>query len=402
MKVLLLSPQPFFEERGTPIAVKWAAENLAAMGHSVDLLVFPFGRDVEMPGVRLIRSPRPPFIKRVPIGFSAAKLLCDLGLVRTARRLMREGHYDVIHACEESIFFAPFLARQPRARIVYDMDSSMADQLMEKWRVLRLFRTVLYAFERAAIRSADLVLPVCPALAQKVSQAAPGKPCVVLHDMAMEFSPVAGDPEPLRTVLGIAGLLALYVGNLEHYQGIDLLLESFARVGRSDIHLAIIGGRENDIARYRGRVNEMGLGGRVHLLGPRPLTRLMYYLEQADILVSPRLCGINTPMKIYSYLKAGRAILATRIDSHTQVLDDSVARLADPTPEAFANAFSELASDANVRARLGAAARARAVERHSLEAYRNALGRAYQQLESSVRAPGERTKADRTGLSTNP
>ena len=45
-------------------------------------------------------------------------------------------------------------------------------------------------------------------------------------------------------------------------------------------------------------------------------------LLAADVLVSPRLKGLNTPMKIYSYLDSGSAVLATRLRTHTQVLDD--------------------------------------------------------------------------------
>ncbi|MCO6400474.1 MAG: glycosyltransferase, partial [Verrucomicrobia bacterium] len=66
MNILLLAPQPFYEERGTPIAVKWVAETLGGTGHSVDLLTFPFGADVEMPGVRVIRAKRPAGVSRVP------------------------------------------------------------------------------------------------------------------------------------------------------------------------------------------------------------------------------------------------------------------------------------------------------------------------------------------------
>lgn len=380
MNILLLAPQPFYEERGTPIAVKWVAETLAEAGHAVDLLTFPFGKDVEIPGVRIVRAPRPAGVSRVPIGFSPQKVLCDVYLFRTARRLLREKKYDVIHACEESVFFARSLARRAKARLVYDMDSSMADQMMEKWAWLRLFRFALEGFEKYAVRSADLVLPVCQSLADKVDRFAPGRRRVLLHDMAMEFPPVPPDTENLRALLGIDGPMALYVGNLEHYQGIDLLLDGFAAANAENLSLVVIGGRESDVTKYRNRAAELGLAGTVHLLGPRPLNWLSYYLEQADILVSPRLRGVNTPMKIYSYLLAGRAIVATRIESHTQVLDDAFARLVDPTPAAMGLALRELAADAETRKQLGSRAAEIARTRHSRAAYRAALLGAYGQI----------------------
>lgn len=380
MNVLLLAPQPFYEERGTPIAVKWVAETLGEAGHAVDLLTLPFGADVEMPGVRVIRAPGPAGVSRVPIGFSPQKILCDVKLYGAAKKLLREKKYDVIHACEESVFFARSLARRANAQLVYDMDSSMADQMMEKWGWLKLFRVFLEGFERSAMRSADIVLPVCQSLADKVKKFAPGKPYVLLHDMAMEFPAIPPETENLRAALGITGTLALYIGNLEHYQGIDLLLEGFAAASAPELSLVVIGGKEGDLAKYRQRVDELGLSGRAHLPGPRPLNRLGYYLEQADILVSPRLRGVNTPMKIYSYLLAGRAIIATRIESHTQVLDDTFARLVEPTENAMGAALRELASNETERNQLGNNAKEIARTRHSREAYRKALLSAYEQL----------------------
>ena len=385
MKILMLAPQPFYVERGTPIAVKWVAENLAAAGHAVDLVVFPFGQDITIPGVRIIRAARPVGVKRVGIGFSPQKVRCDITLVSAARRLLRENNYHVIHACEEAVFPALVLARRHRLPLVYDMDSSMADQLMEKWGWLKAFRWLLEGFEKRAVRGASLVLPVCRSLAEKVEAFAPGKPFSILHDQAMQFPPVPAGTEDLRAQLGLPGPLVLYVGNLEHYQGIDLLIDGFAAArAAGSASLVIIGGVENDVERYRAKVAALGLTGRVHLLGPRPLNRLSYYLEQADLLVSPRLRGVNTPMKVYSYLLAGRPVVATRIVSHTQVMEDDFACLVEPAPAALGRALDELLNDPARCARLGQAAARVARERHSAEAYRRTLLAAYQKLEIST------------------
>jgi glycosyltransferase involved in cell wall biosynthesis len=382
MNILLLAPHPFYEERGTPIADKWVAEALAGAGHTVDMLVFPFGRDVNIPGVRVLRCARPWGVQRVGIGFSPQKLLCDMTLISAARRLLRENTYHVIHACEESVFPALWLAGRTRLPVVYDMDSSMADQLMEKWGWLKLFRWLLEGFEAQAVRRSDLILPVCRSLADKVQAFAPGKAMAILHDQAMHFPPVPPDTENLRATLGITGPLVLYVGNLEHYQGVDLLVDGFAAVAEQvkDAALVIVGGAEKDVAKARARASGLGLEKRIHLLGPRPLNRLQYYLEQADVLVSPRLRGVNTPMKIYSYLLAGRAVVATRIESHTQVMDESVCALVEPEPAALGRVLGELMRDPARRARLGEAAVRRARERHSAEAYRATLLGAYARL----------------------
>src|SRR5262245_38156407 len=109
MRVLLIAPQPFYEERGTPIAVKLLAETLCELGHEVDLLVYHAGADVAIPGLRVHRAGRPPGVDRVPIGVSWQKLLCDVALVASMIVLLARNRYDVIHAVEEAIFPAALL-----------------------------------------------------------------------------------------------------------------------------------------------------------------------------------------------------------------------------------------------------------------------------------------------------
>src|SRR5579863_9981414 len=68
MHILMIAPEPFFEPRGTPFSEFHRIRALTALGHQVDLVTYPFGRDVSMPGLRLFRAMRPPFIHGVKIG----------------------------------------------------------------------------------------------------------------------------------------------------------------------------------------------------------------------------------------------------------------------------------------------------------------------------------------------
>ena len=143
------------------------------------------------------------------------------------------------------------------------------------------------------------------------------------------------------------------------------------------LSLVVIGGSAADIARYGERAAALGLAERVRFAGPRPVSALGGYLAQADLLVSPRTVGENTPMKIYSYLASGRPVLATDIGSHTQALDASCALLVRPDPGCLAAGLRALAEDPALRERLGAAGAARARARYSRDAYRAKLREAY-------------------------
>jgi glycosyltransferase involved in cell wall biosynthesis len=383
MRILLVAPQPFYQERGTPIAVRMLVEVLCGQGHAVDLLTYHEGADLDIDGLKILRTPALPGLRHVPIGISWKKLVCDLLISGRLLSLVLTRRYDVIHAVEEAVFPAILLRSSSRARVVYDMDSMLGEQLVSKWKMLRPLERALHAIERAVIRRADAVFAVCGDLARHVTLDAPGVPVFLIEDVALPAQQQGGGAEPLRELLGIKGPLALYVGNLQRYQGVEQLVRAMAELPQAlDLTLVLIGGADSDIARVRALVRKLHQEERVYLLGPRPVSQLTGLLAQADILVSPRSHGSNTPMKVYSYMNSGIATLATRILSHTQVLDDSCALLVESNPQGLAKGLVTLAADASLRMRLGVAARRRAREKYSVEAFREKVRVAYRTLET--------------------
>jgi glycosyltransferase involved in cell wall biosynthesis len=109
------------------------------------------------------------------------------------------------------------------------------------------------------------------------------------------------------------------------------------------------------------------------------------WLRQADILVSPRLTGRNTPMKIYSYLDSGRPVIATRIPSHTQILDEDIVCLVEPEPEALAGSLVQLLSDPVRRETLARRARERVQAHYTPAAARLKLRTFYTAVEAGLR-----------------
>lgn len=384
MKILLIAPQPFYQERGTPIAVRLLIETLCAAGHRIHLLTYHEGEDVEIPGLEIFRASKPPGIGKIPIGFSWKKVVCDLYLSVRMAGLLWKNRYEVIHAVEESIFPAAAVNVLVRSKLVYDMDSLLSEQIADKWQSVRFLLPLLSFFEKIAVRRADLVMPMCERLAQKAAGFSPGKPVAVVEDVPLFDNGETAGGEDLREAFNIKGVLALYVGNLESYQGIDLLLESFALLGgEAGVDVVIVGGGAKETKHYREKAARIGIGGRTHFTGHRPIGELGHYLRQADLLLSPRVTGMNTPMKIYSYLAAGKPVLATEIASHTQALDAACAILVPPDPAAMAAGLESLAKDGDLRRELGDAGRERAEKRYSRESFRKKVLDAYRGLENS-------------------
>jgi glycosyltransferase involved in cell wall biosynthesis len=391
VKILLLAPHPFFQARGTPLAVKTVLEFLSERGHEVDVLTFHEGENVEIPNCRIFRIVRPFWIRNVRPGFSTKKVVCDVFMFAKCLRMMRKTRYDLIHAVEESAFIAAAMQRLNGIPYVYDMDSSLAEQLVDAYPGLQFAFSTLRRCEALAVRHSLGVLTVCAALEDVAQGHAPGKTVGLVEDttlLAPDGNTSNGrSPDPLASLgVGAQNPVAMYVGNLEHYQGIGLLLDGFrytlARLPAA--HLVIVGGHQDDIHRYKRRAEHLGILSQVHFLGPKPISSLHSLLRRADVLVSPRLKGLNTPMKIYSYLDSGTAVLATRLRTHTQVLNDRTAYLVPPDPEAMGDGLAHLLSDPGLRSRLAVEAKAYVQQEFTPEAAHRKLTSFYTMMESKA------------------
>jgi len=386
VKILLLAPHPFYQARGTPIAVRTVLEFLSERGDTVDVLTYAEGGEVSIPNCTVHRIPRVPGLQGIRPGFSVKKVLSDILMVGSCLRLVRRTRYDLIHAVEESAFIAAAMRALTGVPYVYDMDSSLAEQLVDAYPPLRFAFSALRRMEAVAIRRSSGVLAVCAALEDVALAHAPGQLVGRVEDTTLLTGPKPAGGNG-RGLPPSDAPLAMYVGNLESYQGIDLLLEGFrhtlSRVPQAK--LVIVGGRDAEIAHYRGRAERLGIDGSVVFAGPRPIGMLPDLLRQADVLVSPRLKGLNTPMKIYSYLDSGSAVLATRLRTHTQVLDDGMAYLVEPEPHALGHGLAELMADPELRAKLASTAKAYVQREHTPQAARRKLEAFYTTMESRVR-----------------
>ena len=390
LRILFLAPQPFFEVRGTPLAVLHLTRALAALGHEVDLLTFPQGEAAPAPGVRHLRSLRLP-VGRVKAGPSLAKLLLDVPFLGEAVARLALGRYDVVHAVEESAHLVAPFARLLRVPFVVDVDSSIPDQLRYSgFATSGPLPWLAETLEAHALRHAAAAVTVCASLTEGVRRRAPGLPVFQVEDPPLvdprELAPAAAVAS-LRRELGLGeGPVVLYSGNFEPYQGVDLLLEATPLVRGAQF--VLMGGRPAEIDALRARARSLGSGSPVFFSGTRPPEQLGRFLALADVLVSPRVKGENTPFKIYTYLASGKPVVATRIPSHTQLLDDSLAFLVDPTAAGLAAGLRqalESRDEARTRAERGLAL----IEReYSVSRYREKVALAYKEVERQARREG--------------
>jgi glycosyltransferase involved in cell wall biosynthesis len=376
VRILMIAPEPFFEPRGTPFSEFHRIRALTQLGHEVDLVTYPFGVDVTMPGLRIFRSLRPPLLRSVAVGPSAAKLPLDFFLALAVLRRALTERYDAVHSHEEGAVIGVAIAAALQVPHVYDMHSSLPQQLTNfAFSRSRIVRRIFLAMERLMIRRSRVVIVICPTLDDTVREIDPRAHTVLIENApgSAEGDASAEQAAVVRSRFGFSDStpVVVYTGTFEAYQGLDLLFDAMAivRSSRLDVRLLLAGGKEDQIARARERVRAAGIDDVVVFAGERPSAEVPAYLRAADVLVSPRSRGTNTPLKIYQYLRSGRPIVATRLVTHTQVLSDDVAVLTEASASEFAKGILKVVDDRQLASGIGQRARDLAATKYSYEAY---------------------------------
>jgi glycosyltransferase involved in cell wall biosynthesis len=389
MNILMIAPQPFYSDRGTPMNERLLVKVLGEAGHSVDLLVFPAGQDIELTNVRIIRLPNILRIKYLPIGPSLIKVIFNVLMVFAVLWHCIRNNYDAIHGIEEGGIMAVAFGRIFGKPSIMDLDSWLSDQLYYSGFMRNSFLLKQISnIEEWAVRNSSLSLTVCSALTERVRHISSTANVVQIEDIPFpeinEFH-----QETVERLIGRFNLRdycrITYTGNLEKYQGIDMLIDAWEIFMKNDdgiipSRLVIVGGPVEKVEHYKKIAKGKNLGDSICWVGPWPLGEIGAWMALSDVLVSPRSEGENSPLKIFSYMAAHRPIVATRKVTHTQVLDDETAFLAEPRPDTFALALERAVRERNEAAKKSDLAKKRVDEKYSYSVFARKLLDAYDSI----------------------
>lgn len=387
MRILKIVPQAFYAPRGTPLSAYHRARELLARGHEVDILTYGIGASPPGLGARLFRARGPHFCRTLPAGPSGRKIWLDVLLfVSLIGRLCRE-RYDALYAHEEAALLARLAGAVFGVPYVYDMHSSLPLQITD-WNfshrrsVVALFRWV----ERLCVSGACAVVAISPAVARAARNACPGARCIELTNFfEPEKVPNSDDRTIMRARHGVRPeeKLIVYTGSFVALQALDLLLAAAPRVLAAvpDARFLLVGGAEPALSELDALARRLGIRERVILEQTRPQAEISAYLAAADVLVSPRVQGINPPGKLLSYLASGRPVVATDTLVHNQLLTHDCAILTRPDAPGLGDGLVLALTNTALAARLSAAGK-RVHGRLCCKATRDA---AYEEILSAVR-----------------
>ncbi len=336
---------------GQGVHVEAIVAALRQAGHEV-LVVGPRFYDQATFGgesrwVALIRRCLPGVLSEI------AELAYNLPAYRRLRRACDSFRPDLIYERYNLFYLAGALvARRRRLPFYVEVNAPLAAE-RSRFGNLRL-RRLGQASERLVWRSADRLLAVTGVLKDMVVAAgvAPSRIEVIPNGIeSARFAPTSSHRAG-PTVLG-------FVGFVRSWHGLHVVIDALAREpGAEGLHLVVVGEGPARPELER-QAAAMGIGARVRFTGLASHEAIPELVAGFDIALQPRVVAYASPLKIFEYMAAGRAIVAPDQPNIREILEDGrTALLFDPAqPEGLWQAIRRLAEDPSLRERLGAAAR---------------------------------------------
>jgi glycosyltransferase involved in cell wall biosynthesis len=383
----MLAPTPFFADRGCHVRIYEEARALRDLGQEVLIVTYHLGRD--LPGIATCRIPPVPWYRKLTAGPSWHKPYLDILLFFTALRAVRRFHPDIFHAhLHEGAFIALLLKKFLPVPLVFDCQGSLTAEMIDHGFIRQgslLYRLFGY-LEQFINRRADFIItssgPAAQVLCSDVRVSAERVLALIDGVNSDDFKPLSREESRRTLNLPQDRTLAVFLGVLNRYQGIDLLLESIKIMHSqgSPVHFLIMGFPEE---RYRRLAAAAGIADAVTFTGRVDYVKAPLYLCAGDFAISPKISLTEANGKLFNYMACGLPTVVFDTPINREILGDAGVYAAYNDPEDFANKIADLANDSGLRKRLSAKMVTMAVTQHSwlargrrlLELYRSLLGR---------------------------
>jgi len=292
--------------------------------------------------------------------------------IRFVIKIFQEGKYNLIFARDDPFdgLIAIYIKRKYKVPFIFELPNS----LEQEWEILKIRRMkpellyYLIAKSKKFLRTyllhhADLVLPISKWLKDdliKHKRVPESKIMVFPEGADVEVLPTR-EREKIVEKYQLNNLkVIIYQGTLDKARSLKILLRGFLKVvkEREAVKLLIIG-EGDDKEDLQNLVEDLGIKDEVIFTGRVPQSEVLDFIAAADVGVSPvpplSFYKFSSPIKLFEYMAAGKPVVANEeIPEHKEVLEESGGGILTPfTPEAFADAISDLLDNPEKAAEMG-------------------------------------------------
>lgn len=368
------------------VHIRGMVNALRRRDHRVDI-VSPPGVDVERsaavarPAARKKKSPWSLLTQRAPeLVFETAELGYNGYALGALARRFAEVPYDLCY--ERYALFSLSgveLAKRRGVPIILEVNDSA---IVPRIRPLKMQAAACRA-EQHIWQRADAIVTITPYFRDLIIEQGVDPARITVIPNAIDAPDYATLPNraAARERLGLDQKLVLgYVGALNHWRRLDLLLDAFARLAPKHprAHLLLVGDGP-DRAAIQAGLEEKGLAARATLTGRLPHEEMPAYLSALDVAVLPHSNLYGSPMKLFEYMASACPIVAPCLPPIASIFRDEGAGVmfAELDGTALERELDALLLDDARRTALGQAARKLALSRYTWDVHAETLMRLY-------------------------
>ena len=380
----MLAPTPYFADRGCHVRIYEEARALTNLGHDVRIVTYHLGRD--MGDIPVCRIPAVPWYKKLSAGPSWHKPYLDILLFFKALKVAKSFRPDLLHAhLHEGAFLGIFLKKILKIPLLFDFQGSLISELTDHGFISRgsLLFLVFKGLEKFINRNADFIITSSGQSRTELQEnrdiGAVQVRCLMDGVDNIDFRPYPGDEA--RRVLNLPPdePVALFLGVLNRYQGLDILLEVIRLLKEKGlaIHFLIMGFPDE---KYRRMTDEAGLSDRVTFTGRIDYSMAAFYLSAGDVALSPKISLSEANGKLFNYMACGLPTVTFDTPINREILGSAgvYAKYADAGD--FAAKLEALIMNTQGRLELAQMGLERVARNHSWQARGKALEGIYMEI----------------------
>jgi len=354
LKIAYISTAEVPSNRANSLQVMKVCQALLQLGHSVQLYL-PTGRNVAWEELAETYG----LTERFPVTRLPSRSLfkrMDFTLASLAR-----AHREKADLVYTRMVWTALLARLGGFLTVLELHDQPVGRfgpMVYRW-YLRLHQPKLTVYITSALKTL---------LDQHTGMSAKPAEAIIAPDgVDLDLYHNLPEPSQARNALGLPDeFTAVYTGGFYPGRGLELL-EPLAQAF-PQVRFVWIGGDAEQVSNWSVRLAEKSISN-VTLTGHIANQRVPLYQSAADILLLPyshkfggsgggNIAGVSSPLKLFEYLAAGRAILASDLPVLREVLNEDLVAFYPPEDfSALCSSFAGLLADSSKRKRLGDAAR---------------------------------------------
>jgi glycosyltransferase involved in cell wall biosynthesis len=386
-RILLICPQAFLINRGTPLSILIILQALTELGYSVDMVTTHLGENRHIDQVKIHRIPRIPFLNNMPAGPSMAKFIIMPFIFMLSLSLLIRRKYGFIVSLEDGALYGKAFRRLFGIKHIAKIESLPT----ARYPPGTFPNKLLGIYENLIFSSADVLLPMLATEEEYIrSKIKEGNQKIEVIEAMPAFTKEvvsAQRVEELRRQFGLTedDVVILWIGNLANYQGASLLHDTVSIMSSAGQENPIdkqckflVTGKEDETRKLFKSEHHENL-----ILFEPEISDMPDLVALGDVCLSFRNGDIGFPSKVLVFMRAGKPTVAVNTRSHgCHLTHGENSYLIGYDKNQAAEAIRALASDKAERQRIGQSAKRYFDREFSWEKYRQGWKTAISYVES--------------------